>query len=152
MELHPGGVRMKWVTREGAKTDRVACPWLIKRFIDKEAEFVFVPADRVLETAKRLQGKAFDTPGADYAHRGNKCTFEVLMEDFRLADPALKRLARIVHGADIAEAVGTCQESAGLLAMALGFCRTTSDDHEKLRLQFPVYDALYAWAGMRHNG
>lgn len=136
---------MKWVTREGAKTDRVACPWLIKKFIDKDAEFVFVPKDQVLETAKRLGGKSFDAAGADYTHRGNKCSFEVLIDDHHLEDPALKRLAQIVHGADIDGEVDTCPEAAGLLAMAMGFHKTTLDDHEKLRLQFPVYDALYAY-------
>jgi len=135
----------KWVTREGAKTDRVACPWLIGRFIDREAEFLFVPRDQVLPTAARVNGKSFDAPGADYTHRGSKCTFEVLVEDFGLRDPALTRLARIVHGADIEAELETCPESAGLLAMARGFARTTPDDHEKLRLQFPLYEALYAY-------
>lgn len=136
---------MKWVTREGAKTDRVACPWLIVRFIDKDAEFLFVPREKVLETAKRMGGKSFDAAGADYAHRGNKCTFEVLIEDFELADPALVRLARIVHGADIGGELASAPEAAGLLAMAEGFHKSVPDDHEKLRLQFPVYDALYAY-------
>lgn len=136
---------MKWVTREGAKTDRVACPWLIKRFIDEGAEFVFVPKDEVLGTAKLLGGKSFDAAGADYTHRGGKCSFEVLIEDYELADPALHRLARIVHGADIEHELDAAPESAGLLALALGFHETVPDDHEKLRLQFPVYDALYAF-------
>lgn len=136
---------MKWVTREGAKTDRVACPWLIVRFIDKAAEFVFVPKDKVLETAKRLGGKSFDAAGADYTHRGNKCSFEVLIEDHALADPGLVRLARIVHGADIAGEPGSAPEAAGLLAIAEGFHKSVPDDHQKLRLQFPVYDALYAY-------
>lgn len=136
---------MKWVTREGAKTDRVACPWLIKRFIEKDAEFIFVPKSQVLETAKRENGKSFDAPEADFNHRGNKCTFEVLIEDFHLNDPILKKLSRLVHGADIEGEVGTCPESAGLLAIAKGFHETTPDDHEKLRLQFPIYDALYVY-------
>ena len=136
---------MKWVTREGAKTDRVACPWLIKKFIDTDAEFVFVPKDQVLETAKRLSGKSFDAAGADYTHRGNKCSFEVLIDDYKLVDSALQRLARIVHGADIDDELGVTPESAGLLAMAIGFHKTVGDDHEKLRLQFPLYDALYAY-------
>lgn len=136
---------MKWITREGAKTDRVACPWLIKKFIDKEAEFVFVSREQVLETARRLGGKSFDAQGADYTHRGKKCTFEVLIEDFKLEDPALGRLARIVHAADIEGELGGAPEAAGLLAIALGFCQTTRDDQEKLRLQFPLYDALYAY-------
>jgi len=136
---------MKWVTRLGARTDRVACPWLIKRFIDKDAEFLFVPEEQVLEAAKQSGGKSFDAPGADYTHRGNKCSFEVLLEDYRLEDSALKRLALIVHGADIAGETGASPESAGLLAVAEGFHETTPDDHEKLRLEFPVYDALYAY-------
>ncbi|MBI2384623.1 MAG: chromate resistance protein [Elusimicrobia bacterium] len=140
---------MKWITREGAKTDRVACPWLIRRFLDKEAEFVFVSKDKVLETAKRLGGKSFDAAGADYTHRGNKCSFEVLIEDHKLTDPALDQLARIVHGADIDGELDTAPEAAGLLAMAEGFHKSVPDDHEKLRLQFPVYDALYAYC--RHG-
>lgn len=140
---------MKWVTREGAKTDRVACPWLIRRFIDRDAEFLFVPKGQVLPTARRTNGKSFDAPGADYTHRGKKCTFEVLVEDFGLRDPTLARLARIVHGADIEGDVETCPESAGLLAIGLGFSRTTPDDHEKLRLQFPLYEALYTYCQER---
>lgn len=136
---------MKWITREGAKTDRVACPWLIKRFIDKDAEFVFVTKDQVLDTAKRLGGKSFDAAGADYTHRGNRCSFEVLIEDYQLADPALARLARIVHGADIAGELDSAPEAAGLLALAEGFHSSVPDDHEKLRLQFPLYDALFAY-------
>lgn len=136
---------MKWVTRAGAKTDRVACPWLILRFIDKDAEFIFVPKDQVLDAAKHLGGKSFDAPGADFTHRGNKCSFEVLIEDYKLADPALSRLARIVHGADIAGELDSAPEAAGLLAMAEGFHKSVPDDHEKLRLQFPVYDALFAY-------
>lgn len=136
---------MKWITRKGAKTDRIACPWLIKHFIDREAKFLFVPKEQVLEIAKRERGKSFDAPGADYTHRGKKCTFEVLIEDFKLKDPSLNRLAEIVHGADIEGELGTAPESYGLLAVALGFCETTADDHEKLRLQFPIYDALYAY-------
>ncbi|MDE2293605.1 MAG: chromate resistance protein [Elusimicrobia bacterium] len=136
---------MKWVTREGARTDRVACPWLIKKFIDKDAEFVFAPKERVLETARSLGGKSFDAPGADYTHRGSMCSFETLIEDHKLADPALARLARIVHGADVKGEIGTCPESAGLRAVADGFHDTVPDDHRKLALQFPVYDALYAY-------
>ncbi|MBI3291571.1 MAG: chromate resistance protein [Elusimicrobia bacterium] len=137
---------MQWVTRAGAKTDRVACPWLIRRFIDKEAAFLFVPKEQVLGMARQVGGKSFDAPGADYTHRGNLCTFEVLIEDFKLEDPVLKRLAQIVHGADIEGEVQSCPESAGLLAIAQGFHEAIPDDQEKLRLQFPIYDALYAWA------
>lgn len=140
---------MKWVTRKGAKTDRIACPWLIKRFIDKRAEFLFVPKEAVLGIAKREGGKSFDAHGADYTHRGNKCTFEVLIEEFKLEEPALNGLARVVHGADIEGELHAAPESAGLLAMALGFCETTSDDQQKLKLQFPIYDALYAYLKRR---
>jgi len=136
---------MKWITREGAKTDRVACPWLIRKFIDPQAEFLFVPAEQVLPVARREQGKSFDAPGADYTHRGGKCSFEVLVEDFSIQDPVLEMLARIVHGADIPEDIACTAESAGLRAIAEGFALTCSDDGRKLELEFPVYDALYAW-------
>jgi hypothetical protein len=143
---------MKWVTREGAKTDRVACPWLIKKFIDPKAEFLFVPKDEVLTAARREAGKSFDCPGADYTHRDGKCSFESLIEDHRLRDPALEMLARIVHGADIAADVGIVPEAAGLQAIAHGFAAICPDDHQKLGLEFPVYDALYAWCQARVEG
>ena len=135
---------MKWITREGAKTDRVACPWLIQKFIDTEAEFVFVPKEKVLETAQRLGGKSFDSPGADYTHRGNLCSFEVLRQEFGLKEPGLEYLARIVHGADLDQDLSITPESAGLLAIAEGFHKIVPDDQEKLKLEFPMYDALYA--------
>lgn len=136
---------MKWVTRAGAKTDRVACPWLIKKFIDPDAEFLFVPKDQVLDVARREGRKSFDSPGADYTHRGNMCSFEVLIEEYRLDDRALLELAKIVHGADINADVHIVPEAAGLKAIAEGFYLSCPDDHEKLRLEFPLYDALYAW-------
>ena len=136
---------MKWVTRQGAKTDRVACPWLIKKFIDPHAELLFVTKDQVLDVARREGARSFDAPGADYTHRDNKCSFEVLIEEFGLTDPALLALARIVHGADIAPDRNIVPEAPGLFAIAEGFFLSCSDDHEKLRLEFPVYDALYAW-------
>src|SRR5262245_19613562 len=92
---------MKWVTRAGAKTDRVACPWLILKFIDPQGEFLFVPAEQVLSVAKEQGARSFDAPGADYTHRDGKCSFEVLIEDFKISDPAAVALAGIVHGADI---------------------------------------------------
>lgn len=140
---------MKWVTREGAKTDRVACPWLIKRFIDPEAEFLFVPKDEVLGAAQREGGKSFDAPGADYTHRDNQCSFEVLIEEYKLDDPALHNLARIVHGADIPADIDLVPEAAGLRAIAEGFYLSCPDDHEKLEYEFPMYDALYAWCQER---
>jgi hypothetical protein len=143
---------MKWVTREGAKTDRVACPWLIKRFIDPQAEFLFVPKDEVLAVAHRQDARSFDCPGADYTHREGKCSFEVLIEAYGLQDPALQVLARIVHGADIAADVGIVPEAAGLQAIAHGFAAICADDHRKLELEFPVYDALYAWCRAKAEG
>jgi len=143
---------MKWVTREGAKTDRVACPWLIRKFIDPAAEFLFVPKDQVLEVARREGGTSFDCPGAAYTHRDGKCSFEVLVEAFALEDPAVHMLARIVHGADIAADVGIVPEAAGLQAVAHGFAAICPDDHRKLELEFPVYDALYAWCQAKAAG
>ena len=140
---------MKWVTREGAKTDRVACPWLIKRFIDSEAEFLFLPKDQVLAVARKEGGKSFDAPGADYTHRDNKCSFEVLIEEYQLDDPALHALAQIVHGADIPPDINLVPEAAGLRAIAEGFYLVCPDDYEKLGREFPVYDALYAWCQHR---
>ncbi|MBI3468586.1 MAG: chromate resistance protein [Planctomycetes bacterium] len=136
---------MKWVTRQGAKTDRVACPWLIRKFIDPQAEFVFVPTDQVLATAKQLGGKSFDARGADYTHRDGKCSFEVLIEEYAISDPAVAALARIVHGADIPADIGCTPESAGLRAIAEGFAMLYADDLRKLEREFPLYDALYAW-------
>jgi hypothetical protein len=143
---------MKWVTREGAKTDRVACPWLIRKFIDPQAEFLFVPKDQVLEVAQKVSGKSFDCPGADFTHREGKCSFEVLVEDYKLQDPALQLLALIVHGADIAADVGIVPEAAGLQAIAHGFAAICPDDHRKLELEFPVYDSLYAWCQAKAAG
>jgi hypothetical protein len=143
---------MKWVTREGAKTDRVACPWLIRKFIDPQAEFLFVPKDQVLEVARREGGKSFDCPGADYTHRDGKCSFEVLVEGYGLKDPALQILAPIVHGADVPADVGIAPEAAGLQAIAHGFAAICSDDHRKLEVEFPVYDALYAWCQAKASG
>lgn len=141
---------MKWVTRAGAKTDRVACPWLIRRFIDAQPEFLFVPADQVLAVAKREGAKSFDAPGADYTHREGKCSFEVLIEEYGLRDPAVLRLAKIVHGADVAADIDITPQSAGLKAIAEGFSKICADDHRKLELEFPLYDALYAWCQAEH--
>ena len=140
------------MTREGAKTDRVACPWLIRKFIDLQAEFLFVPRDKVLEVAKRQGGKSFDCPGADFTHRDGKCSFELLVEAYGLDDPALHLLAMIVHGADVAEDVGIVPEAAGLQAVAHGFAAICPDDHRKLELEFPLYDALYAWCQAKAAG
>jgi hypothetical protein len=138
---------MKWVTRENANVDRIACPWLIRRFIDQEAEFLFVPRDQVLEVAEREGAHSYDAPGGEYTHRNGKCSFDVLIEEFDLAgDAALVRLARIVHAADVSEDRDTSPEGAGLYAIAHGFALLHgTEDHRKIKLETPMYDALYAW-------
>jgi hypothetical protein len=137
---------MKWITRERPKTDRIACPWLIKRFIDLEAEIIFVPAHQVLLEAERLKATSFDAPGATYTHRGNKCTFEVLIDEYTLGgDPALTRLAKIVHAADISDDLKTDPLGPGLLAIGIGGLYVESDDQRLLEKGEFVYDALYAW-------
>jgi len=136
---------MKWVTRERPKTDRIACPWLIKNFIDPDAEFVYVPADQVVAVAEREGAHSYDAPGATYTHRDGLCSFEVLVEEYKLEDPALHRLARIVHGADVADDRDATPESLGLLAVAEGFHLLDLGDYRQLELSLPVYDALYAW-------
>jgi hypothetical protein len=138
---------MKWVTRENANVDRIACPWLIKRFIDPEAEFIFVGRDEVLEVAEREGGKSYDAPGATYTHRDGKCSFDVLVEDFGLTtDAGLVRLATIVHAADVQQDIDSVPEGRGLSAIAHGFALLHSaDDHRKIELESPMYDALYAW-------
>ena len=137
---------MKWITRARPKTDRIACPWLIARFIDPAAEILYVPAGQVLDEAQRQGAISFDAPGARYTHRDGKCTFEVLIEDYSLgSDPALVRLARIVHAADIAQDIGTDPAGPGLLAIGLGGLDAEADDHRLLEKGRFVYDALYAW-------
>jgi hypothetical protein len=137
---------MKWVTRERPKTDRIACPWLIRRFIDTDAEIRYVPADQVLAVAEREGGQSFDAPGATYTHRGNASSFETLIDEFDLAgDPALVRLAHIVHAADIDEDLHTDALGAGLLAIGIGGLDVETDDHVLLDRGAFVYDALYAW-------
>ena len=137
---------MKWVTRARPKTDRIACPWLIRRFIDPEAEILYTSRDQVLAVAEREQAHSFDAPGARYDHRDGKCTFEVLIDEYDLAaDPALGRLARIVHAADIEEEIGTDPAGPGLLAIGLGGLDVEDDDHRLLERASFVYDALYAW-------
>ncbi len=136
---------MKWVTREGAKVDRVACPWLITRFIDPGAEFLFVPREQVLKVAQREGAHSFDADGAEFGHRDGKCTFEVMIDHYKLNDPALQRLALIVHGADIPQELSMAPEAPGLLAISEGIAKICPGDQKKLALLFPVYDALYAY-------
>jgi hypothetical protein len=136
---------MKWVTRERPKTDRIACPWLIRKFIDPDAEFLYVPEDQVLEAAEREDAYSYDAPGARYTHRRGLCSFEVLVEEHGIGDPAVHLLARIVHGADVSEDRDATPQSPGLQAVAEGFHYIYTDDHAQLDAELPVYDALYAW-------
>jgi hypothetical protein len=137
---------MKWVTRARPKTDRLACPWLVRRFIDGDAVFLYVPKDQVLAVAAEQSARSFDADGAEFTHRGNKCSFEVLIDDFDLAvDPALVRLAAIVHAADIETELHTDAQGPGLLAIGLGGLDVEPDDHVLLDRATFVYDALYAW-------
>ena len=137
---------MKWITRERVKVDRVACPWLITRFLDPDAEFLFVPAEQVPVVAEREGATPFDMPGVRLGHHGGKCSFEAILEQYRIDDPALHLLAQIVHGADVAEDLYGRPEAPGLRAIAEGFRHLgLKDDHEILAEEFIVYDALYAY-------
>jgi hypothetical protein len=137
---------VKWVTRARPKTDRIACPWLIGRFIDPAAEIRYVPADQVLAVAEIEAAHSFDAPDAEFTHRGDQCTFEVLIDHYRLGgDPALARLARIVHAADIAEDLASDPLGPGLLAIGEGGLAVEANDQRLLARGLFVYDALYAW-------
>ena len=137
---------MKWVTRERAKVDRVACPWLIKKFVDKEAEFLYVPSDQVEEVAKREGAIPFDTKGAELGHHGDKVSFEAIVEKYQLTDPALQLLAQIVNGVDGRPETYGRPEGPGLNAIAEGFRHLGfKDDHAMLAAESIVYDALYAF-------
>ncbi len=133
-----------WITRERPKIDRIACPWLISRFIDPRAEFFYVPTPQVFEEARRLNAVAYDIPGAPVSHVGELCSFDALLGGFELKNPALDLLARIVRGADT-DRLDLAAQSAGLLAFSLGLSRLHADDHTMLQAALPLYDALYAW-------
>ena len=137
---------MKWVTRVRTKTDRIACPWLIRRFIDPQAQIRYVPADQVLAVAEIEAAYSFDTPDAEFTHRDNQCTFEVLIDHYNLGgDPALARLARIVHAADIPGELDSDPLGPGLLAIGEGGLDVEANDERLLERGRFVYDALYAW-------
>jgi rhodanese-related sulfurtransferase len=138
----PGGSR--WITRSRPKIDRIACPWLIRRFIDPLAQFDYVPASQVLSEAAARRAVPYDMPGAAVTHRGERCSFDALLEDFALSDPALDRLAAIVRGADT-DRLDLAPQSAALLAKSLDLSQRYADDHEMLAHAMPVYDGLYAW-------
>ena len=135
---------MKWITREHPKIDRIACPWLIARFIDPAAEFLYVPAADVLAIAKQTGAIPYDIPGVEYGHRGELCSFDAFLKKYKLNDPALQQLAEIVRGADTSKLELTPQ-SAGLYAISLGLSHTFQNDHKMLKHGMVMYDALYAW-------
>jgi hypothetical protein len=136
---------MKWITRERPKIDRIACPWLIKRFIDQEAEIIYVPFDQVLVKAKELEAIPFDLPNIEYSHYEDQCTFDYFLKKHKLKDVALDRLAAIVRGADT-DRLDFAPQAAGLSAIFLGLSHNIKDDHELLELGMKVYDGLYTWA------
>ena len=135
---------MKWITRSHVHVDRVACPWLITRFVDSEAEFIFVARSKVLETAQQTGAIPFDTPGAELHHRDEMCTFDVIIKDYELTDKALRRMAKIINAADT-DRLKDDPLAAGFEAIAVGYSLRYPDDLENIERQFDVYDALYAW-------
>ena len=139
---------MKWVTREKARVDRIACPWLITRFIDKEPTFLFVPARDVLAVAKKEEAIPYDVPDVELGHHGDQCSFDAFVDKYKLTDPALRELALIVRGADT-DARALTPESAGLYAVATGFQAIAHDYFDNMKKQFPVYDALYDYCRAR---
>ena len=141
---------MKWVTRARPMVDRIACPWLIKRFVDPEAEFLYVPADQVLTVAEQEGAIPYDVPGVKLDHHGDACSFDAIIAKYNLTDPALAQLALIVRGADT-DAKDLTPESRGLYAIAGGFRLVYDDDHEQLERELPVYDALYAYCRQRRG-
>lgn len=141
---------MKWITRKNANVDRIACPWLIRRFVDRDARFLYVERDEVLRTAKAEDAIPYDVPDVELGHVDGRCSFESILVKYGLRDPALQLLGRIVHGADIPDDLSIEPEAAGLRAIAHGFAATFGDDDQaKLALETPVYDALYAWCQSR---
>ncbi|NOT01899.1 MAG: chromate resistance protein [Phycisphaerales bacterium] len=145
---------MKWVTRERPKIDRIACPWLILRFVDKDAEFLFVPPGEVLKAAERTGATPFDVPGVELTHDGPLCSFDAILKRYKLSDPVLDELATIVRGADTGR-LDLAPQCPGLLAVSLGLSQVFKDDHEQLQHGLILYDALYAWCrhvrGETHN-
>jgi len=141
---------VKWVTRERPKIDRIACPWLVARFVDAEAEFLYVPADRVLAVAEETGAIPYDIPGVELGHEGELCSFDTFLRKYGLDDPALRRIAVIVRGADTSRH-DLAPQCAGLFAISIGLSALFADDHEMLRHGMVVYDALHAWAKHRRD-
>ncbi len=146
---------MKWVTRERPKIDRIACPWLIQRFIDHDAQFLYVPAADVLKVARDSGATPYDIPGVEMGHVGELCSFDAFLAKYQLTEPALRQLALIVRGADTSR-LDLTPQSAGLYAISLGLSHKHTDDHQMLRHGIVMYDALYAWCqscqAETHNG
>jgi hypothetical protein len=136
---------MKWITRERPKIDRIACPWLIKRFVDKEAVFIYVPKEQVFKEAERTGAIPYDIPGAEYSHYGEYCTFDYILKKHQLTDPVLQQLAVIVRGSDT-NRFDLAPQAAGLWAISAGLSHNYPDDHEQLKTGMKIYDALYSWA------
>lgn len=136
---------MKWITRERPKIDRIACPWLIKRFVDTEAEFVYVPKDKVFDDAQKLNAIPYDIPGAEYSHYGEDCTFDYIVKKHGITDTAVLQIATIVRGADT-HRFDLAQQAAGLWAISAGLSVNYTNDHEQLDIGMKIYDALYSWA------
>lgn len=143
---------MKWVTRRNAKVDRIACPWLIRRFVDRESEFLYVDAGDVMAVAERDGAIPYDVEGAELGHVGGRCSFESIIHKYGLRQPGLALMARIIHAADVAADLDTVSEGPGLQAIAHGFAMLHGeDDAKKIRLERPMYDALYAWCKAREG-
>ncbi|SDP99797.1 hypothetical protein SAMN05428975_5164 [Mucilaginibacter sp. OK268] len=136
---------MKWITRERPKIDRIACPWLIKNFVDPTAKFIFVPKDQVIDQAKIQDAIPYDIAGVEYTHEGERCTFDYIIKKHSLTDPALLQIAEIVRGADTAR-FDLAQQAAGLWAISAGLSYNFKDDQEQLAFGLIIYDALYSWA------
>jgi hypothetical protein len=141
---------MKWITRERPKIDRIACPWLIKNFIDKKAEFIYVPKEKVFEEAKELNAIPYDIPGAEYSHYGDECTFDYCIKKHQVKDEAVNQLAIIIRGADTGR-FDLAPQAAGLWAISAGLSYNYKNDYEMLAIGIKVYDALYSWAKYVHE-
>ena len=136
---------MKWITRERPKIDRIACPWLIKRFVDHDAEFIYVPKEKVFDEAERLDAIPYDIPGAEYSHYGEECTFDYIVKKHQVNDEAILQIAMIVRGADT-HRFDIAEQAAGLWAISAGLSYNYKNDHEQLEIGMKLYDALYSWA------
>lgn len=135
---------MKWITRERPKIDRIACPWLIAKFIDEAPEFIYEPSHDVMRVAQEINATPYDIPGVEFSHVGELCSFDAFLKKYELTDPALHQLAAIIRGADTSR-LDLTPQSAGLYAISLGLSKTFADDHEMLKHGMVMYDALYAW-------